>query len=167
MPPASVRAGETYFAATNMTVRENRPDENNRSAPTVTVVVKGRQVKATGAPVRAGKSDQYWLPVSVIPTGQPARTLGRVYPQFAVRTSKADDLVQLLASHDYKVERAEILKQAEGMNEVRYCHDGDSAQARALAAEVKQALGRPIAVEKLGRCASTAPGTLELWVGEP
>jgi hypothetical protein len=165
--PSSIRKGQTYTARSNLTIREGPPNRNNASAPTVGIISSGDRIRALAAPTLAPGGASYWLQVALVPTGPAIEAVARVVPQFAVENTRGDDLRQQLIQGGYTVDRAEILKNAAGLNEVRYCYDSDAGKAYALAAEVRAALGRPIEVQKLSGCDSMRPRTLELWVGEP
>jgi hypothetical protein len=165
--PASIRPDQIYVAETNLTLRVGPPDANNASRETVGIVTAGSRIRALGEPQRAAARNQYWLPISVLPTEQTRQVRTRIFPQFSVRTLKGDQLRRQLIADGYDVEPAEVLPQAEGLNEVRYCHAADRDRAQQFAKVVQGHLDRAIGLQQLRQCPTTAPGTLELWVAQP
>lgn len=155
-----VRSQATYFLAANVALRASLPDARNRSDRLAALMV-GTPVLALGEPQRADNG-QFWLQIRPIQDGT-------VFIQYD--GGDPTPAVMRLRAAGFQVPKPERLESASGKAEVRYCRESDIGIAkRAAAAFTKELRGKPLSVRWIGEdraCLGiTAPGTVEVWVGD-
>jgi len=182
--PSTVQPGKVYQTTYNIVLRKGPPDSNGRTQPAINVVARGSLIvaKSPPTPAQATSGTQYWLEIKEIlppatappkdsPKAEAKPVALRVYPHFAVDNPKAVDvLTSGLTARGYTVMGTQVLPQAKGVREVRFCYAADSAAAEKLVDALYDIFPTRAIIRatllKSG-CGKTRRGTLEVWIGNP
>ena len=186
MRPEDVKPGARYETRYNIVLRKGPPRPGNVAEAAIDVVPSGALVTAVSSPrpAQAPTGVQYWLEIRDIqPPTTPSPAAGsksgarpkpvalRVFPHFGSEDLEmADKLTAGLAKRGYNVMGIQVLPQARGFREIRYCDASDEDAANKLVDDFYDILPTRLIIraKKLETgCGKTARGTLELWLGNP
>jgi hypothetical protein len=172
--PQDVVKGRRYTLRHNLVLRDGLPREGNKSAPPISIIPKNSEVFALETPtpvLSAGsRQPQYWLMVRAVRSE--AKTEHRVFVHYARGSPiEVKMLMDAIRERGFDVPDADQEDSATGLHEVRYCHEQDQQVAWQLSqklATIKR--GTDFELKRIGNrraCASTLPGTLEVWTETP
>jgi hypothetical protein len=170
---ATVKEGDTFVAAIDIRLRRTLPDAKTGQGEPIGVVPSGARVTALGIPQDYKGSNgslQYWLKVRAA-----SQVCSVVYLQYAGPANDATALSDALKALGYAVPgKAEQLRTAAGLAEIRYYYPEDEKRAQQLAegtdgAIAKLRLGIPQNIKTVGytnwdKTKKPPRGTLELWL---
>lgn len=169
--PPNVKKGDRYRLRNNLVLRAGFPGEGNMSALAITIVPRQSEVQAIsdaqGFPSAGNGGLQYWVEVQVVRLAPPPKP--RIYIHYAKGSDQAKKVfVEALGAGGFDVSEPDSKSTAAGAHDVRFCHELDRESALRLAKELEALKpGQVFEVRRIGAqraCASTLPGTLEIWI---
>ena len=137
LKPSSLQQDSRFVVCTNIVVRSGPPDENNKSAPGVGVVLFGSEVVALEKPTERDRPSgtQFWAKVKVTPVEFP-----QVILTTAGTSNEREAVFNKLSGMGYTVTRGGTPFQQDRKKMVYYCDLNDRKKANRLAATVRDAL---------------------------
>jgi hypothetical protein len=174
----------TYETLDNIVLRNGPPRPGNQLQSAINVIPKGSTVTVDTAPTRSlGRSGaQYWISVRDIqPSGEPLLSAAsvavgsrqpQVFPHFVEASEEKIAFISgELRKKGFRVMGSQILGQANGTREVRFCNEADSILAEKLTIAIGNILPSHVPVKAtqmhIKECNTVKPGVLELWIERP